>query len=94
MSRETLARAAPVPERYVNARELSALLGVSLSTVRRFTAAGMPSETWGMGHTRCYLPTVCIDWARARADTITGSQTVRPVLERRAGRTEGEGFDG
>ena len=31
-------------------------MGVSVRTVKRMTAAGMPSETWGMGHTRRYLP--------------------------------------
>ena len=43
-------------ERYVNARELAALMGVSVRTVNRLTAAGMPSETWGMSRTRRYLP--------------------------------------
>ena len=31
-------------------------MGVSVRTVKRMTAAGMPSETWGMSHTRRYLP--------------------------------------
>jgi phage terminase Nu1 subunit (DNA packaging protein) len=57
-------------EPYVTARELAELMHVSLSTIRRWTAEGMPSETWGMGHTRRYLPTQCITWARARADTF------------------------
>lgn len=57
-------------ERYVDARELAQTMGISLSTIRRWTAAGMPSETWGMGHTRRYLASACIAWARERADTV------------------------
>lgn len=60
----------PTLERYVDARELAARMGVSLSTIRRMTAAGMPSETWGMTRTRRYLASECIAWARARADTV------------------------
>ena len=33
-------------------------------------AEGMPSETWGMGHTRRYLASEAITWARERDDTI------------------------
>ena len=42
-------RAMPSPpvERYVCAAELAATMGVSLSTVKRWNRAGMPSETWG-----------------------------------------------
>ena len=36
------------PERYVDARELAHVLGVSVATVKRWTSAGAPSETWGM----------------------------------------------
>ena len=60
----------PVLERYVTAAELAELMGVSLSTIRRMTAAGMPSETWGMARTRRYLASECIASARARADTV------------------------
>ena len=42
-------------------------MGVSVRTVRRMTAAGMPSETWGMGRTRRYLPSQAMGWAAARA---------------------------
>jgi hypothetical protein len=42
-------------------------MGVSVRTVRRMTAAGMPSEDWGMGHTRRYLPSRAVAWAAARA---------------------------
>jgi phage terminase Nu1 subunit (DNA packaging protein) len=57
-------------ERYVTAAELAELLGVSTSTIKRWRAAGLPSETWGMGHTRRYLPSVAMRWARDRAARI------------------------
>ena len=53
-------------ERYVDAAELADLMGISIRTVRRLTAAGMPSETWGMGHLRRYLPSQAMGWAQAR----------------------------
>lgn len=37
----------PVGERYVSRRELATLMGVSLATVDRMVAEGMPSVTWG-----------------------------------------------
>lgn len=63
----------PVLERYVTAAELADLMGVSVKTVRRFTAQGMPSETWGMARTRRFLASECVAWARARADTVNGT---------------------
>lgn len=54
-------------ERYVDARELGELMGVSPTTIKRWVAAGMPSETWGMKRTRRYLPSEAIHWARERA---------------------------
>jgi excisionase family DNA binding protein len=57
---------APPVERYLTAGQLAELMGVSLSTIRRMTAAGMPSETWGMARTRRYLASECIPWARDR----------------------------
>jgi hypothetical protein len=59
--------AVPPLERYVDTRELAELMGVSTSTVKRMTAAGMPSETWGMRRTRRYLPSNAMAWASARA---------------------------
>lgn len=59
-----------MPEPYVKPPELARAMGVSLSTVRRWTAAGMPSETWGMARTRRYLVSKCVAWARERADTV------------------------
>jgi phage terminase Nu1 subunit (DNA packaging protein) len=53
-------------ERYVDARELAAFMGVSTSTVKRWVAAGMPSETWGMTRTRRFLPSKAMTWARER----------------------------
>jgi hypothetical protein len=58
----------PTPERYVKRDELAALMRVSLRTVDRLTAAGMPSETWGMSRTRRYLPSQALAWASARAN--------------------------
>ena len=55
------------PERYVDARELGELMGVSPSTIKRWRAAGMPSENWGMKRTRRYLPSQAIAWAHNRA---------------------------
>jgi hypothetical protein len=37
-------------ERYVSRAELAALMGVSLATVDRLVAEGMPSVTWGPSH--------------------------------------------
>jgi phage terminase Nu1 subunit (DNA packaging protein) len=53
-------------ERYVDARELAELMGVSPTTIKRMVAAGMPSETWGMSRTRRFLPSQAIAWASRR----------------------------
>jgi phage terminase Nu1 subunit (DNA packaging protein) len=50
-------------ERYVDARELAKLMGVSERTIRRWVTAGMPSQTWGMARTRRFLPSSAIAWA-------------------------------
>jgi hypothetical protein len=60
-------------ERYVGRSELVRLMGVSESTVKRWVAAGMPSETWGMKRTRRLLPSRVMAWARDR-DTIRQSR--------------------
>lgn len=60
-------------ERYVTAPELAAVMGVSVKTIRRFTAIGMPSESWGMARTRRFRVSECLAWARARADTVNGT---------------------
>jgi phage terminase Nu1 subunit (DNA packaging protein) len=54
-------------ERYVDQRELAQLMGVSLSTIKRWTREGMPSETWGM-RVRRYLPSEALAWARERGE--------------------------
>jgi phage terminase Nu1 subunit (DNA packaging protein) len=56
----------PTLERYVDARELAELMGVSTTTVKRMVAAGMPSETWGMSRTRRFLPSQAMTWVRNR----------------------------
>lgn len=53
------------PERYVDRRELAQILRVSVKTVDRFVAEGMPSETWGV-RARRFLPSESIAWARNR----------------------------
>ena len=52
-------------ERYVSRVELAAIMGVSLATVDRMVAEGMPSVTWGR-RTRRFRPSVAIDWAAER----------------------------
>jgi hypothetical protein len=63
------ARAAAVqhvaPERYVARAELAAIMGVSLATVDRMVAEGMPSVTWGR-RTRRFRPSAAISWASER----------------------------
>jgi phage terminase Nu1 subunit (DNA packaging protein) len=53
-------------EEFVDARRLAAVMGVSTTTIKRWTAAGMPSETWGMKRTRRFQVSTAIAWARAR----------------------------
>ncbi|MFZ1155247.1 MAG: hypothetical protein WAN93_10115 [Solirubrobacteraceae bacterium] len=54
-----------VPERYVARAELAAIMGVSLATVDRMVAEGMPSVTWGR-RTRRFRPSAAISWASER----------------------------
>ena len=54
-------------ERYVDARELAELMGVSPTTIKRMVAEGMPSETWGMSRTRRFLPSQAMAWAAGRS---------------------------
>lgn len=56
----------PVLERYVDVRELAELMGVSVRTVKRWVAEGIPSETWGLGRTRRFLPSRAMEWAQTR----------------------------
>ena len=55
----------PEPERYVDKTELAEMMGVSVRTIERLVAAGMPSETWGV-RARRFRPSIAIAWARAR----------------------------
>jgi phage terminase Nu1 subunit (DNA packaging protein) len=57
---------AVVAEEFVDARRIAAAMGVSTTTIKRWTAAGAPSETWGMKRTRRFQLSQVIAWARAR----------------------------
>ena len=70
-------------ERYIAAIELAELMGVSVKTIRRWTAAGMPSETWGLARTRRYLASASIEWARARDDRVESTSRRFTVAERK-----------
>lgn len=52
-------------ERYIDRRELAALMGVSINTIDRMVAQGMPSTTWGR-RTRRFKPSTAIAWAQAQ----------------------------
>lgn len=52
-------------EPYVSRCELARLMGVSVATVDRMVADGMPSVTWGR-RTRRFRPSVAIAWAAER----------------------------
>jgi phage terminase Nu1 subunit (DNA packaging protein) len=54
---------APEVERYVSRQELAELMCVSVATVDRMVAEGMPSVTWGR-RTRRFRPSVALQWAR------------------------------
>ena len=56
-----------VIERYVNGPELADMMGISHSTIKRWRAAGMPSETWGMKRTVRYQPSRAMAWVKSRA---------------------------
>lgn len=62
-------------ERYVDARELAEVMGVSVPTVRRWTRGGMPSENWGMKRTRRFLISECLAWAKSRNATVESSKS-------------------
>jgi hypothetical protein len=54
-----------VGERYVSRLELAGIMGVSLATVDRMVAEGMPSVTWGR-RTRRFRASEAISWASER----------------------------
>jgi excisionase family DNA binding protein len=74
-----------VLERYVTGGELAELMGVSERTIRRMVAAGMPSETWGMGRTRRFLPSLALAWARSRTTIGTVNPPPGTARQRRHG---------
>jgi phage terminase Nu1 subunit (DNA packaging protein) len=55
----------PEPEVYVDRRQLAELMGVSVATIDRLVAQGMPSETWGI-RARRFRPSIALAWARAQ----------------------------
>lgn len=59
------AGALQVVERFVSRAELAVIMGVSLATVDRMVAEGMPSVTWGI-RTRRFRPSVVLSWAQER----------------------------
>lgn len=52
-------------ECYVTRKELATIMGISVRTVDRWVAAGMPSYTWGL-RARRFLASKAIAWAEAR----------------------------
>jgi len=54
-----------VPERYVSRAELARFMGVSVATIDRLVAEGMPSVTWGR-RTRRFRASAAINWAAER----------------------------
>ena len=68
-------------ERYVDASELAAMLGVGRTTVRRWVAAGAPSETWGM-RVRRFRVSEVVAWLQD-ADNVPGGQSRAAALRRR-----------
>jgi phage terminase Nu1 subunit (DNA packaging protein) len=65
------------PGEFIDARRLAAVMGVSTTTIKRWTAAGMPSETWGMKRTRRFQVSEVIAWARAREAAANGADRGR-----------------
>jgi hypothetical protein len=56
-------------EPFVSRRELARLMGVSIDTVDRLVAEGMPSVTWGR-RTRRFRASVAIQWAEERERVV------------------------
>jgi hypothetical protein len=73
-----LQTAPEIAERYVNARELAALMGVSTRTLARMVAAGMPSQTWGLKRTRRFRPSEAIEWAASRDQERNPPEPTQP----------------
>lgn len=60
---------AAVCELYVGRERLAEIMDLSLKSIDRLVAHGMPSETWGL-RTRKFLPSAAISWAQGRAEVI------------------------
>jgi phage terminase Nu1 subunit (DNA packaging protein) len=56
---------APETERYVTRQQLARQMGVSVNTIDRLVARGMPSVTFGV-RARRFRPSVALAWARAQ----------------------------
>jgi hypothetical protein len=70
-----------VSERYITAAELGRIMGISIRSVRRLTAAGMPSENWGMARTRRFLASECIAWASAPRENTVADHPPRTIVK-------------
>ena len=70
-------------ERYVDARRLAELMDVSVTTIKRWTADGMPSQTWGM-RVRRYRPSEAMQWAARRSRVGGRERTVNAPREPRS----------
>jgi len=54
------------PEPYLTRGQMAELMGVSLATLDRMVAEGMPSVTWGR-RTRRFRPSRALAWAEQRS---------------------------
>lgn len=52
-------------ECYVDRKQLADIMGVSIATIDRMVAHGMPSVTWGR-RTRRFKPSAALAWAHAQ----------------------------
>lgn len=55
----------PEPEHYVTRAQLAEIMHLSVATIDRMVAEGLPSETWGL-RSRRFRPSRAIAWARTR----------------------------
>jgi len=87
--RDVIGLPASEPELYVSRAEMARLMGLSVATIDRLVAAGMPSETWGR-RTRRFRPSVALAWAR-HASTLRTPYIAPPRRqEPPGGMTQGE----
>lgn len=64
-SDSTVDQPVELKERYVTRAELAHMMGVSVRSVDRLRAMGMPSSTWGI-RSRRFLASEAISWAKSR----------------------------